>query len=419
MKSIFVLLNSIYNNKKSLLISLFCLSLIASSIFLIFFRFVGPWQHDEPGTDYRSFYRPAAENILQGQGFWPEGMPPKYPPGFPLILAAIFSLAKLLSVGELGLIMIFNILFAAGSTIFLFLISELIFNRKIALIGSLLWLSYPLWLWFLKNPNTEVPFALLLYAAFWFYLRAVLEKRPVIMLVSGLLFGAASLVRPISFLLAFILALLVFYLLKDKSKKLCLVLGLFLIIGNIAAILPWEVYVFAQTGKVIPLSVNGPLSIVDGLTFAVKQGDGGDQAVVPRDVSNLMKRAKEGGLMTWGQVFQFMGQEFLGQPLTFLKLMGLKLIRSWYATSQMWWEDKILLVQLLYILTGLAGVGLAIKNFREKFRMLVFLLVVVFYFWAMTLAVLSILRYMVPAMGLVVIFSAVALDSLWKKLSRS
>lgn len=408
------------NNKRLLLGLIFLISLSASLSFLIFLGGVGPDQQDIPGNDYIRYYDPIARNILSGRGVTLFGeLSALYAPGYPLLLAGVFSLADFLGVHELNLIVVFNILLAALSACFLFLIAETIFSTRVALIASGLWLSYPLGLWFLKNPNTEGPFMFLLYLGLWIYLRALAKKSFLLIFLAGIVFGSASLVRPIGFMLSFALALLVFYLVRERSKKFCFLMALLLLAGSLLAIFPWEAYVFSQTGKVIPLSLGGPGSVVDGLTFAVKPGAGNDRAIVSQDVYELMKRAQVRDPQSGGEVLNFVARELFSHPFALLKLLGWKLIRSWYATSQMWWEDKILLVQLFYLAPALAGLLYAFKRHKDKIRYLAFLLAIVLYFWLMTFLVLSMLRYMIPAMGLVLIFSAVALDFLWQKLSRS
>lgn len=410
-------LSNIYNKKGLLLSCIFFISIVVSLLFLIILGNIGPSQHEIPGTDYLIFYEPVANNILEGKGITLNGeLGLRYPPGYPIILAIIFGLAQILSINELSLVLVFNIIIAAGAACLLFLIAESVFNKKIALIVSFLWLSYPFNLWFLKNPNTEVPFILLLYASIWLYILAVRRKKFWLFFLSGIIVGFASLVRPIAFLLPLLFVLAAFFLLKENSKKLCFLLALALLAGSLLAIFPWEAKVFLATGKILPLSTVGLPTVVDGLSFALISGAGGDQAAVSDNVLALMGRAKNGELTTGVKIIKFCFGELKRDPIAFFELIGLKLARSWYATDQMWWEGKILLVQLFYLLSGLIGIVYAFRNYKDKIRGVVFLLAIVLFFWGMTFSALSILRYMVPAMGIVIIFSAVAVDVLISKI---
>jgi len=417
MRLILNFFDNIYNRKRYLTIFIFSLSVICSLIFLSFFSKMGPSQHQLPGSDYLEYYQPVANSILQGKGIpVKEGLGIRYPPGYPIILSIIFGLSKLIEINELQLIVIFNIIITAATACFLFLIAKSIFNKKIAIIASILWLSYPFNLWFIKNPNTEIPFMLLLYAGIWLYISALKKRRFGFILFSGIILGFASLIRPVSLLFPFLLALLTIFLLKENPKRIYFLLALVLLIGSFMAIFPWEAYVFSATKQLIPLSKGGSPAVIDGLTFALTTGAEGDKVTVPGDVLALMERARNADLDTGTKILQFCTRELMEKPTTFLKLLGLKLTRSWYATSQMWWEGKILMVQLLYLLTGLTGLIYVIKVNKNKIRWIIFLLSIVLYFWAMTVSVHSVLRYMVPAMGLVIIFSAITVSVILDKL---
>ena len=146
--------NNIYNNRKLLAISIFFSSILFSIIFLIFFSAIGPSQHGDLPGDYFNWYEPIANNILQGKGIGLDGKVFRnIPPGFSVILSGIFTLSELVRIDKINLIIVFNVFFIAIASCLLFLIAKEIFNKKIALISSLLWMSYPFNLWFVKQPH--------------------------------------------------------------------------------------------------------------------------------------------------------------------------------------------------------------------------------------------------------------------------
>ena len=413
-------IKNVYDNKRLLLVFVFLSSIFVSLIFLLLFSSIGASQHAIPGTDYLEVYKPVADSILRGEGIpVEERLGVRYPAGYPVILSIIFGLARFLEINELQLIVVFNIIVAAGATCALFLITESIFNKRIALIASFLWMSYPINLWFLKNPNTEVPFIFLLYISIWLYISALRKRHFGFIFLSGFMLGLAALVRPVVLLLPLFLVLFVFLKLKDNSKRRRFLLAIVLLTGILISILPWEGYILFKTGRVIFLSVGGTLSIVDGLTFTLNERTGADQLVIPGDVVALMKRAKAEDLDTISDIFRFSTRELINEPASFLKLIKIKLVRSWYATSEMWWEGKILIVQLIYLIPGLFGIIYGFRKYQDKIYNITFLLGIILYFWLMTVLVLSILRYMVPVMGFIIIFSAimvsVIIDRLIKK----
>lgn len=420
--------NNIYNKKRYLIIFIFLISILCSLIFLSFFRDIGPSQHKIPGSDYIYLYEPVANNILQGKGITLEGrVPLNIGLGYPVILSGIFGLSQLIGIDKLDLIVIFNVVLIGISAVFLFLLAWKIFNKKIALIASLLWISYPFNLWFIKNPNTEVPFILLLFAGLWLYALALYpprSKSPEATVTSngvkfaflaGLILGLASFVRIIGLFLPLFLASLIFFFLKGAPKRRKLLLAIILLMGNFVALLPWGIITFSETGGFVPLSTQGPESIVVGITWLSSPGA---TTVLSDDVAALVERAEAEDLSSFFKLSQFFGQELKNNPLPFLKLIGLKLVRPWYATSSRWYEGQILAVQLLYLITALGGLLYLIKTAKNKIRNIIFLLSPVFYFWGMAFINASILRYLVPVMGLIMIFSAITVNFVIKKLVR-
>jgi len=418
--------SNIYNNKKSLLISIFLVSLLFSSLFLIFFKNIGPSQQLVPGTDYLNFYEPVANNILQGKGIpVKEDLGTRYPPGYPIFLAIIFKLSQLIGINKMALIIIFNAIITAIGCCFLFLLADSIFGKSIALISSILWLSYPFNLWLIKNPNTEVPFILFFYFALWIYVLAFKGRSFKLFLLSGILLGFAALIRPIIIFLPFFLTLLILFLIKDFPLNKKIILSSILLIGYFLAISSWLTYVYVNTGNLILLSGAGSGStIAGGLTFLVDKAKivYGDKTwekfLLPKDVVDLIERSRIAKMNSFGGAAHFFLQELRNYPLTFFKLLAIKMARSWYATSEMWLEKEILLLQLPYLLSGLAGLIIFFKKLKDKMAYLFFLLTVIFYFWALSTATFSILRYIIPAMGIMMIFSAITASAVLSKLNK-
>ena len=402
------IIDSIYSNKKLLLVSIFFASLFASFIFLIFFRVIGPAEHGIPNTDYLNCYKPFAENLLGGKGiFIQESGEICSPPGYPVILAPLLALSNLTGINELKIIFIFNAFLVALAVILLFLFSELIFGKRIALIASLLWLTYPFSLWFLKNPHTEVPFILFLYFGIWLYLMSLQKKDFKLFFLTGIILGLAALIRPIGFFLPFLFAPMIFLFSFSKKQILS---ALLILIGFILVILPWEVAVFSKIGNLVFLDTRGSESFTVGFAYALREAEGSGWPKAPNDVLNLMEEMKLSDINSGTGLFTFILAKLEDKTPAVLKLIALKMARSWYATSQMWWEDKIFLVQAPYILTALLGIFYSIKAYKEKIKSIIFLSAVILYFWGIATLALSILRYMVPAMGIMIIFTAVLLD---------
>ena len=405
--------NNIYNKPRSLALFIFAFSVICSLIFMVFLVNIGPVEHQVPGTDYTTRYEPIANSLLQGEGLTIEGeVYPNRPPGYPIYLVGIFTLSRLTGIERLDLIVVFNVILMALAAYLLFLVAREIFNKKIALIASLLWASYPLSLWFVKNPNTEVLFIPLLYAGILFYILTLKRKDFKFALLAGIALGLASLVRPIGLFLPFFLSfLMIIFFWKVQSKKRQVFLAMILLAGSLLVVSPWMVYLDSKTGDFTSFSLTISHSVVTGITWLVEPGQ---QVVLSNDVSALIERVKAEDLTSLSNLSRFFGQELVNSPLTLLKLAGLKIARSWYATSSGWYEKEILVVQLLYLLFSFFGLIYLIS--KNKINKATLLLCVVFYFVAITFISVSILRYMIPAMGLMIVFSAVTVNILINKL---
>lgn len=408
-KNILKFLNKIFNCRKKLLLSLFLLSIISSVVFLALLGGVGPSQHNVPGTDYSNCYRPAALSMLDsGKIYLEKGNHICSPPGYPFFLIGSIILSRLTGIDELQLILILNILMIALAACLFFLMVDSLFGRKVSIISSLLWVSYPFSLWFLKNPNSEIPFIAFLFLGLWLFLSTLKKRNYGFLFFAGAIFGILALIRPIALFLPLLFSLVSFSLMKEGDLRKRISFSLLFLTGGLIPVFLWEVAIVSLTGQFILLSSSGPQAVIDGLTFASRTGAGGDKVLVSGDVSLFMDRVRGADLQNGGQLFGFLKNELIQNPMTVIKMMGWKLIRAWYATSQMWWEGKILLVQLPYLLSGLFGMIYLFRK-KEKIWQAFFLLFLIFYFWAMTMVALSILRYMVPAMAFLIVFSAITI----------
>jgi hypothetical protein len=111
-------------------------------------------------------------------------------------------------------------------------------------------------------------------------------------------------------------------------------------------------------------------------------------------------RARENGITTLSDFRSILSQEFRSQPIAVIKLLLLKTARSWYGTDSQRLEGPILLIQLMYLALVAWGAWSAWKRGGLQRKFVIGALLVTLYFWGMTFLALSILRYMVPAVGL-------------------
>jgi len=408
MNSLINLFHRIYQNKKLILVFLFLISILISLVFLIFFKNVGPAEHAEPGSDYIWHYALVAESIMQGDGAIVLGeVDTDYPPGYPLILSVLFSLSNLFGVERMLVIIIFNTLITALSVCFLFFLIKSILNKKIAFIATILWASYPFNLWLIKNPNTEVPFILIFYCALWVYVLGIKKRSLKMFLISGALIGVASLIRPIVFFLPVALIVSLFVFLRDISFNKKILFSLTLVMACIIVISPWIIYVYVNKGDIILLSTTGSQAIAAGFTMMTENLNKESIIILSDDMVTLINNFKTANSDSFIGIISFFFDKLITQPVALLKIMTMKAVRAWYATSSMWREKETLIIQLFYLIPGIMGIWIWLKRKKEKLSYLLFLLLIISYFWLATTTALSILRYMIPVMGIIMIFLSI------------
>jgi len=406
-----------------------CLAIFLATVGVVLLFWLvlpGGWSEWD-AADYQSFYKPVAYNLLLGKGLITnDGNPAvRYPPGFPLILTALFCLSQWTGTPERWWLQGFT-LFAMGLTcVLLYGLSLMTMGKRIALITALLWMAYPFNLWLTKQPNSEIAFLPLFYSALFFFGRALWQGRakPWDSLTAGILVGCASLVRPIAILIGALLTGLLIVLRWKNGWKHCALLGMLLLIGNIAVVMPWEIWAWSQTGKWIPLSTGGPIGIRDGLTcFLVTKGFRRALPVTPDErkvIEEAVRRWKAGQLETTGQILDMLQQQVKQNPLGVVRLLARKAGRAWYGTDAQRTEERwVLLIQMVFLAMAVAGSGFLWRQGKTEREWVLMVVVLVFYFWIMTILVLSILRYMVPVMGVLFPSIASALDHVMNKFNR-
>ena len=231
------------------------------------------------------------------------------------------------------------------------------------------------------------------------------KKTAVLFFLVGVVVGLSSLIRPAAIAVTVVLSGVVWLLRREIKAGSRVLLILAMLLGNIAAILPWEGWVYLKTERVVPLSSAGTLGILDGLTFAVVKKDYRQAIKVQPDVSALMEdihrlRSESTRTQSLMGVVSVMIDKLRSQPLSVLKLYLLKASRAWYATDSGRFEMPIMAIQAAYLFLIILGSIGAWRSGGNPRELAISVLAVVLYFWMITTIVLSILRYMVPVIGL-------------------
>ena len=224
-------------------------------------------------SDFSSFYEPVAVRLLAGQGITTESgaVAMRYPPGFPIVLAAAIGTGRALGLSEEHALDVLALACVAISSLLLHLIAREIWSGWAALVPSAAWSTYPLVLWLTKQPNSELVFTPLLFACAFVLWKLTRDVRPRagMVLAMGACAGAAMLVRPIALFLPLVCGALVLVLAKEWSVRARAVTAASVLAVALLVVLPWELRASSAAGHFVMLSDGGVPAMRDGLTFAV------------------------------------------------------------------------------------------------------------------------------------------------------
>ena len=360
--------------------------------------------------DYRCCYEPAARNWMSGKGFaYNDGnFASAYPPGFSVLLAGVFLIGKV--IGDGSALYGFIALCTIASVLAMYSIGRAMGGVWLGRISALCLMTYPYFLWMSKQPNSEVPYLALILWAFYAFVRLLKEASLKWAALCGAFLALSALVRPISIFAAFIMAGCLLLFVRNRPLTQRLLLGVVLVAANIATIMPWEIIAKQGTGRWILIGNNSGVGYYDGLTFGLPN-PARPASQVPPDVLALMQRADAQAerISTSGGYLSFLKEEAQSHPAAFARLMYIKITRAWYATYEGRFESINKLVEGAYILATLAGLWLM----RRKLPVEAWTIVaMVLYYWAMSVLVLPILRYMVPATALMLLAVAFLLRAM-------
>lgn len=386
------------------------LVIISWVVIIIFWNVLPSHLRANESNDFQNFYKPVALRLLAGQGLTtPDGLPLlRYPPGYPVILATFLLVTQALHIPSSLVIPLFILVCVGLIVLLLYLLTSDVFGRKAGILASLIWIVYPGFLWLTKQPNSELPFLVLYLGGVLLFWKAFIipTKNWFFWFLPGLLIGLSVLVRPagLGVIGVLLLACLVSQRLNLQQKALaCMALT----ISFSAVVLPWELWVYARTGQVIPVSTGAITGIWDGLTFGVAGEDEQFRYRLPIASRLFMEELQEQATLKGNtddkqELWNIFIMQARLQPLAALQLIILKAARSWFATDSGRFEKLNLAIQVFFLAWIFLGAFSAWHMGSQQREFTKLILGISIYFWLITLSMLSILRYMIPAMAVLI-----------------
>ncbi len=393
-----------FRPKRLGLFAIFAVSVLTGLSFL--FLIPDSLRHEE-FSDYKGFYEPVARNIAAGNGITLDGNVATFQgPGLPVILGFLFFVAQHTQISE-ELLLSLSILVCNGLVAVIVLsLAEQLWQRGLAFLATLLWIFYPLNLWFTQHLSSELPFMVVVYLGILFLWKARQDDYSLSMgLLCGFSLGIAALIRPIGIGLSVLAAMILWFSTRPMRFRTRVRIALSPIAASILVTAPWITWASYQRGEFVLVASSGAGTVMDGLTYAVD--DGFPSGAVPNDVAGLQERLLKRNQekpQTMSEIASLLLSELRQDPVAVLKLFTIKFARNWYGTYS---GERELMALVMHVpFFALAFVGSLLTWWQKERRWyLVTNWLIFIYFLAMSTLVNTNVRYIAPMMGLVLIFS--------------
>lgn len=360
------------------------------------------------GLLYYGDYTLQTNNLIRNRSFVDgEKVLNRYTPVYPILLFGAYQVSEWFGLEVRTGILLLTALLTALSALLICEIAFLLYqNRLLALLSGLVFASQPYILQGLTKTMSVTPFMTFFFLGVFLFFGLLLRRgnNPVLpLLLVGIVLGIATLTRPIGLFLPFVFAFLFIVLYRGGTFLQRAIYSSAILVGALAAIAPWQAFNYGHGEKIL-LSSDKVHSIVDGVMF--NNSPSKEPMRLPEDVNALALRLSTSGVESKGEFFGLVFQEFKQDPVPVIKLYFIKAARSWYGAfaQQPSKEVAKLGISLFYLLLTVIGIfRLDLSDYKSRVYVLTFVLLTL-YFWAMTILVVSMVRYMIPVFGLMSVF---------------
>lgn len=177
--------------------------------------------------------------------------------------------------------------------------------------------------------------------------------------------------------------------------------------GFAVVVVPWCVWASARAGHLVVIADTQNADVKNGLSLSVDDPNEADRVLMPGAVRDVVldARAVQPDAEDPEPLGSFLVEQARERPIAVLGLLSLKGARAWYATESFRFELPIAVTQLAFLGTVVAGAHLAGTHGPAARWYLRLTVGITLATWLATVAVLSIVRYLVPVLGLLVPFA--------------
>ncbi len=395
----------------------------------------------KPCGDCEGGYIIVAKNLIEGKGLVDKNgvIATARPPGNTLIVAGLLYVHRWLEISQQKVFWMFNSLMVAFSAILILMISQLIWEKHDAVLVPFVWIAYPFLLWFINQPYPEMPYFVASFFTVYIFLssyRQTNRKYWTYGLVVGFMSAIGMMIKPVGMVVPVILIVLAMILHRERSWQVRTKFIIGVASGVLVLVIPWSAFVYTNSGKVLFLtdSILVRNSLINGVTFVTRGEEYREKITLDPRVEQFMKTielelkstedrilqqkigtgSRARGQIEVGHVLEVIIKVSLERPIDALYMLSTKILRSWYGTDSHKLEDYAIGIQLVYMsMISLSLIRIIKKSLVHK-EILFIVLALIFYYWAMSVLFEPLVRYLIPALGMLLIL----LPGLWASRSR-
>ena len=389
----------------------------------------------KPCGDCEGGYIIVAKNLIEGKGLVDKNgvIATARPPGNTLIVAGLLYVHRWLEISQQKVFWMFNSLMVAFSAILILMISQLIWEKHDAVFVPYVWITYPFLLWFINQPYPEMPYFVASFFTVYLFLssyRRTSRKYWTYGLVVGVMSAVGMMIKPVGMGIPVILIVLTMILHRERSWQERTKFSIAVVSGVLVLVIPWSAIVYTNSGKMLFLTDNIVVrnSLINGVTFVTRGEEYREKITLHPRVEQFMRTielelkstedriqqkittgSRVRGQSEVGQVLEVIIKVSLENPIDALYVLGTKILRSWYGTDSHKLEDYAIGIQLVYMsIISLSLIRIIKKSLVHK-EIIFIVLVLIFYYWTMSVLFEPLVRYLVPALGLLLVL----LPGLW------
>lgn len=375
-------------------------------------------------------YHSLALNLSTGKGlFLDKGVDPLLPdyerttllrpPLYPLLLSGIYSLFGV----HLEIVQLIHIILSTLTCLIVFIIAREIYNKKVALVSSVIFAFNPLIFWHIPRLYNENLFIFILAFSMLYIVKLFQKLSFKTSMIAGALIGIASLCKGQMFILPFFLLPGLFYTFPEMRGKVlkCFFTLFFMMIVIIS---PWTLRNYHITHKFVPVQCGLGVHFLRGnvsskYNFGLKNNSHAEamriafekeRNYIERYSSKTNRKPNE---MEVNELFNKLSIESVkNEPIEFIKKIFTGILAYWYLGGSQFKSVLIAIINLPMLLLACLGLFYSIKCKTN----IIPLLLLILYFTLIHAVILAIARYSVPIMPYVIIFASFGIINLYEKL---